>query len=207
MTNPLRGYISHQNRRSYLFKNLDNEGEGIQLYKPQGKGIRSLINQVFDLLSGNSFCVTIAGDPIKLDTKSAEAFFARNDSGVHPQASLQKKVLLLLEKSKGHHIGLPTGLLIPKGGKEGQKAIVGMPHQFRNLLQGLRANGFRVSFLETQLKQPKKPSFLSINREELIRQLIEENRPHLSQLTASKGKEQIQEFAAFLLDAIKKETS
>jgi hypothetical protein len=208
MVNPLRGFIS---KEGSLFKEMDVSSRGISLYNAQG--INDLFSRVFDTLAGRTAHITIGGDTVTLDRRSAEAFFERNEHRFHglvrEKMTLKEKILRLLDftqESKTKHLpGLPMGLFEENafGGKEGRLHIVGMLHQFESVLDVLENNNFDVSLMRKEL-QGISSKFVQIERDLFLERLVDPNLKRIHQLTSSLGRPELQDFARFLIERIQK---
>jgi len=205
MVNPLRGFISQDH---HLFGDIDEEGEGIELYEKTG--VRSLVERLIDIVRGRAESVTIGGDTVMVDKISAEAFFDRNADRfqgiLHEGMTLQEKLLRLLglkerEKTGFNFAGLPRGLFeeVAFGGEEGKKLVIGLVQQFLSLIDALEGNGFELPILRDMIFQSKERGYLQFDREDFFTQILEENRDRLSDLTSSSGRPEIRKLSELLI--------
>ena len=204
MVNPLRGFISERHR---LFKDLDEEGEGIELYEP--RSARSLIRSVLEMLLGRTVQVSSGGDALLINKQSAEAFFERNSSkfagAIKSGMTLQEKLLKLVELSRFSFIGLPRGLLEEhaRGGTEGKKLVVGLASQFTALIDSLEQNhGFTLTKLRAWIFSFPETEYLELNREEFFSKILEENDQRAGLLSASSGRPEVCRLAALLMNQL-----
>jgi hypothetical protein len=205
MVNPLRGFISPNHR---LFEDIDEEGEGIELYEKTGVG--SFIERIIDKVTGRAESVTIGGDSVMIDRVSAESFFDRNADrfqGVLAEGmTLQEKLLRLLslkerERAGFNFSGLPRGLFeeYASGGEEGKKMVIGLVQQFLSLIDALERNGFELPLLRDMIFQSKEKGYLQYDREDFFTQILEENKNRVKELTSSSGRPEVRKLAELLI--------
>ena len=193
MVNPLRGFIS-ENRR--LFKTLDDEGAGIEVYTP--RSVRSLVRIVSEVLLGRTVHVTSCGDTVLVNKQDVEAFLERNASkfagAFEAWMSPSEKLLRIVEMTKSSLSGLPRGLLeeYAQGGVEGKKLVVGLAPQFVALIDSLEQNhGFQLTKLRAHIFSFSEDKYLEFDRDELFSKIVEENASRIGKLSATSGRPEI----------------
>jgi hypothetical protein len=197
MVSPLHGFISEDGR---LFQNVDKVG--IATCKDKG-----VLKEAFDCLLGKTIRVSYAGDTVVVDRKSAENFFLRNKHLLEEcekkgDLSLPQKILFLIERKEK----LPHGILpeTAVGGQESKRCVIGSKQRFVSLARALQKNAFEVERLLEIIRQ-KEENMVSLEREEVFRHLIEENKSRLGELQSSCGNDTIKALADYLITKIRED--
>ena len=207
MVNPLRGFVSQNHR---LFEEIDRESKGITIYEEDG--VRAFLSKMLDTARGRTESITIGGDTVTINKKSAEDFFRRNGDAlqglIDDQMPFQEKIFRILsfmkENQASHLTGLPLGLFTESlsGGEEGRKVVMGMVHQFESVLDVLQSNNFEISSIRAEIHS-RGEKFLRFDREVLFKRIISENTDRVDQLESSSGRPELQKFARLLIYQMK----
>ncbi len=193
--NPLYAFISN-NR---LFASVDGKGIPVIKANPIATLVQRLLRQTID--------VTVSGEPVSVDRKSAEAFFQRNavryKEIIRPEMSLEEKiraVCALLRKEQKEGVGLPRGLF-PKG--ESEPLLEGSYSEYRELLNELQANGFSCNGLREALATRKNERIIHFPRDDFVNTLLHENWDRPEDLSWSRGRVEVNCLARELIQKIR----
>lgn len=193
--NPLHSFIVNER----LFKSVDNEGISVKQNDPLRNLIQRLLRQSVE--------VTISGEPIAVDRKSAEAFFKRNAQRyqgiVSEDMPLEEKIRIVgthLRKVQSKGTALPKGVSSVAGV---QRELIGTYKEYQFLLHELQANGFLCSSLRQELAARKNERFIHVDREKLFEELCRENADRLNELSSSNAREEVNELSEEVLMRMK----
>ena len=205
MVNPLWGF----SEKGRLFSGFDQEGDGIELYEQ--KSVRSFLHNILERLLGRTVRVTLGGDAVLVNKRSAESFFERNANRlvgtVQEGMTLQEKLLRLVNLPATPLRGLPRGLLEEQaqGGAEGKKLVFGHIDQFMALIDSLeQSHGFELTKLRAHIFSSSESACLSFDREELFSRILEENAQRVDGLSADSGRPEVCRLASLLIDRLKR---
>lgn len=196
--NPLREFIS----KGRLFEGSLNGSKGIAVEKGNA------LTWLFSSILGSSEPITIAGDTIYIDKKSADDFFRTHAPALktilHDEMNLQEKILRLLKYMKKSLVNLPRGLFenTAIGGVEGRRKVVGTQKQFTQLLSALEHQGFtfKEDGLKRELTSVSSGKYVQFDREAFFDRLIRENTSPLETISTENAREEIKEVIRLLLE-------